>query len=183
MRKIFALFIVIVSFSGCASTLRTDGSKGLMQGMFYDYDNRPVCGYELVLDEKIHVFTDINGRFEFPATEYKTHALKGQGNGYDSIDRTYDFSSRSQILYLRIPSIENLYCQLDTQLMNGQNDEAEKTLRNLSRTEQAQNKYKLYDTILHLRNSSDQDKNMLTKEIINLENIIIAETKKKTGAE
>jgi len=176
MRKSSIFLLSIALLSGCATTIRTDGSKGLMQGMLYDYDNRPVCGYELILDNKMHVFTDINGRFEFPSSEYRTHTLTGNGNGYEAVDRAYDFANRGQILYLRIPSIENLYCQLDTQLVNGQNDKAEKILQTLSKTEQTQNKFKLYSAILRLRKSSDTDKNLLIMEIKTLESKIQSET-------
>ena len=172
-----------VLITSCTTTIRNDGSKGLMQGMLYDFDNSPICGYELELDGKIRVFTDINGRFEFPSAEYKTHTLTGNGNGYIEIDRAYDFSDRSQILYLKIPSIDNLYTQLDTALSTSQNEEAEKLLQTLSKYRQTEPKFKLYEAIYRFRNSTDTDKSLLTTEIKQLENELSVMTKKKTGAE
>jgi len=154
-----------------------------MQGMLYDMDNRPVCGYELMLDQKIRVFTDINGRFEFPSVTYKTHTLTGHGNGYIEINRPYDFSDRNQILYLRIRSTENLYCQLDKQLGKEQNADAAETLRVLSKTEKSKLKYKLYESLYRYISSETSDKSLLTTEIKELENKLKFETKKKTGAE
>jgi len=168
-----ALAITLAS-GGCASAPRPGGKRGTLQGMIHDYDNRPVAGYLVSVDDKEKAYTDINGRFTVPDLALGTHTLSGEGKDHGPYAQTVEFADRTQIIYLRIPSNRFLYAQIDRQLSDGEYGPAQKTLLQFSKEEQKSRKYNLYKTIMLFHISPDDSRagyyakaRKLTEELLN----------------
>ncbi len=134
--------------AGCASVHRPGGKRGTLQGIVYDCDNEPVCGYLVSVDEAHKAYTDINGRFAVPDIAFGTHGLSGKGNNHGSCAVPVEFADKTQIVSLRIPSNRFLYSLIDRQLTEGDYEGAKKTFLLFSPEEQKSGKFNLYRTIM-----------------------------------
>ncbi len=85
-----------------------------LNGMVYDYDNRPVSDVAVVLDEKWKIETDINGRFSFPLVEPGDYTLELEKEGYEPLERTFHFHSRTQVFYIKIVPLDQLSRRIET---------------------------------------------------------------------
>jgi len=151
--SIVAIILLALSSAapGCASR-GFDGAKtGTLQGMIYDYENRPAGGYIVTIDADRQASTDINGRFMIPGIPFGTHTLSGEGPNHCPLVKAVDFADKTQIFYFRIPSNSYLYAQVDRQLAEGDYGEAMASLRLFSADEQRGKKFNLYKTIALFR--------------------------------
>ncbi len=160
--------------ASCASAPRPDGKNGILHGMIYDYDNAPVCGYLVLVDDAEKAYTDINGRFTIPDIPLGTHRLSGEGKDHGLYTQIVDFADRTQILYLRIPSNQFLYTLIDRQLTEKEYSMAQDTLHRFSMEEQKSKKFNLYKTITLFYISPEDDRSeyyskarLLTRDLIN----------------
>ena len=79
-----------------------------LNGMVYDYDNRPCARVTVVLDQKWKVETDINGRFYFPPIEAGDYTLMFEKKDYEPVELSFHFHSRMQVFYVKMISIDQL---------------------------------------------------------------------------
>ncbi len=89
-----------------------------LNGMVYDYDSRPVSNVTVVLDEKWKIETDINGRFCFPLVEPGDYTLELEKEGYEPLELTFHFHSRTQVFYIKIISLDQLSRRIETAVSN-----------------------------------------------------------------
>ena len=62
--------------------------------MLYDFDNCPIAGYCVQVDESVKTFTDINGRFSLPGVAYGVHTVRGSGEKHLILNRNTSFRTR-----------------------------------------------------------------------------------------
>lgn len=107
IKKISIYFLLIVLFVSCSSVPKTE--KITVNGMVYDTENRPAVNYNITLNGKVVAITDIGGRFTLNNIKTGTYNFSGFGEGYLSITDTVDIFDKSQILYLKVPTIESKF--------------------------------------------------------------------------
>ncbi|GHV77505.1 hypothetical protein AGMMS49942_23260 [Spirochaetia bacterium] len=123
-RTAFVLFACTLGLFSCKTA--EFGYKVIdVNGMIYDFSNRPIPNYKIFLGEKYSSTTDINGRFlisKVPAGDYIIH---GEGGGYESYQSAVVIYQREQIIYIRLPSFKQLLELADTALAKNQINEAD----------------------------------------------------------
>jgi len=87
-----------------------------INGMVYDFSNRPVPNYEISLGRKYKGSTDINGRFTLPRVPVGVYAISGHKNGYENYLEEVIVKDRGQIIYIRVPSQNQLLNMVDDAL-------------------------------------------------------------------
>jgi tetratricopeptide (TPR) repeat protein len=117
------LFCVILSLISCNTAGYRRGSAGL-NGMVYDFENKPIPQYIITVDEKTPVSTDINGRFFVPRVRMGKHEIKGYKDGYESYTGALAINDRRQIVYLRVPNVSQLLGLADAALSKNNIEEA-----------------------------------------------------------
>jgi hypothetical protein len=96
-----------------------------VNGMIYDFTNRPISNYTIHIGEKYWSTTDINGRFLISNVPVGEYIINGEGNGYESYQGDVLVKDREQIIYIRVPSFSQLLDLVDLALSKNQLDEAE----------------------------------------------------------
>lgn len=99
------LSIFIFFLGSCASS-----PKPLppLNGMIYDYDNVPVASAIVSVEGKRETLSDVNGRFALPNYLSGKYAIRVQRDGYEPAQVTIDYTSPTQILYIKMISVDQL---------------------------------------------------------------------------
>jgi tetratricopeptide (TPR) repeat protein len=84
--------------------------------MVYDFSNRPVSNYEVVLGRWYSGSTDINGRFTLLKVPLGSYKIQGSKKGYENYTGEVVIKSKGQIIYIRIPSQNQLLAMADEAL-------------------------------------------------------------------
>lgn len=116
---VFCLAVTALLFASCASVSKRAPltfKSATLFGMVYDHDNRECANVRLVLDGKDHSTTDINGRFVLPDLAPGVHKLLATKAGYEPLEVVFDFSSPTQVLYLKMYSFDELLKQAELAL-------------------------------------------------------------------
>ena len=77
-------------------------------GMVYDAGNRPVSGAQLTIDGEPGPETGVNGRFVIPELERGHHMVVVEKAGHERLEVELEFISRTQVLYVRMTSLDHL---------------------------------------------------------------------------
>lgn len=114
MRKEYFILIVLFSFLlSCQSHSEGYFISSNLPGMIYDSENRPCSKVDLVvssvdedgsLSEIERVQSDINGRFTISGLSRGSYRIICTRQGYESIESDIFYSSRLEVLYLKIMS-------------------------------------------------------------------------------
>jgi len=122
--------IVLVGLAACQSEGEAlkHFAKAPINGMVYDFDNRPCPNVTVRLNDKFVIRTDINGRFTFLGMPPGTYALQLDKQGYESLKLDFDFHSRSQVLYVKMISLKTLIHRVGQATAEKKWSEAESTL-------------------------------------------------------
>ena len=94
-----------------------------VNGMIYDFENRPVSGYEICLDEK-KTTSDVTGRFVFSKIPKGEYTLTGMKTGYEKYSGELVIEDDLQVVYIRVPSQKQLLDLLDDALTKDNLDDA-----------------------------------------------------------
>lgn len=121
------LCTLILLVTGCKTTSLIYGVN--INGMVYDFDNRPVAGYHLKLNDDLEVVTDITGRFTFEKVKLGEYLLTGESNRYETYEGKIIIYDQDQVIYLRIPSFSQLINLTDKALEANNLQEAEGFLK------------------------------------------------------
>lgn len=113
----------LIATGGCKTTSMIYGVN--INGMVYDFDNRPVAGYHLKLNNDLEVVTDITGRFTFEKVKLGEYVLTGQSSTSEAYEGKVAIYDQDQVLYLRIPSFSQLINRTDKALEEDNLQEAE----------------------------------------------------------
>lgn len=127
VRQALILCTLILLVTGCKTTSLIYGVN--INGMVYDFDNRPVAGYHLKLNDDLEVVTDITGRFTFEKVKPGEYLLTGESNRYETYEGKIIIYDQDQVIYLRIPSFSQLINLTDKALEANNLQEAEGFLK------------------------------------------------------
>jgi len=113
----FLLFIISVAFLPFSCKTAEFGFKVTnISGMVYDFSNRPVSNYEVVLGKWYSGSTDINGRFTLLKVPLGNYKIRGSKKGYEDYTGEVIIKDKGQIIYIRIPSQNQLLAMVDEAL-------------------------------------------------------------------
>jgi len=113
----YALPLLLFSLLAFSCKTAEFGFKVInINGMVYDFSNRPVPYYEISLGRKYKGSTDINGRFTLPKVPVGTYTISGHKNGYEDYLDEVIVKDRGQIIYIRVPSQNQLLNVVDDAL-------------------------------------------------------------------
>jgi tetratricopeptide (TPR) repeat protein len=128
LKKAVLITVILFVFYSCKTT--EFGYKVIdVNGMIYDFANKPVSNYKINIGEKKSSLTDVNGRFVIEKLPIGSYAITGEKEGYENYIGDIDITSREQIVYIRIPSAGQLLELADTALEKNQLDEAEEYIK------------------------------------------------------
>lgn len=96
--------------------------------MVYDYDGQHLLGVKIILDDKEGPTSDINGRFILPDIEYGPHTIGLTKDGYESASIDFQFLNKTQVLYMKLASFNQLITLAEGSIKNKKWVEAERTL-------------------------------------------------------
>jgi tetratricopeptide (TPR) repeat protein len=119
---------ILISLSLTAAGCKTAefGHKIVdVNGMVYDFSNRPVSNYTISLGTRYIAITDINGRFVISETPVGTYQMSGEKDGYELYEGAVDITGQGQIVYIRVPSRGQLLELADEALERNEIDRAE----------------------------------------------------------
>jgi tetratricopeptide (TPR) repeat protein len=115
--KILLLFLLFFSLLAFSCKTAEFGYKVInINGMVYDFSNRPVAHYEVALGRKYKGVTDINGRFTLPKVPFGVYKISGNKIGYEDYHDEVIVKDKGQIIYIRIPSQNQLLNIVDDAL-------------------------------------------------------------------
>jgi hypothetical protein len=118
-RDIFVLVVcVIAAFSAVTCKTAEFGYRVFdVNGMIYDFSNRPVAYCDISLGGKgLNSTSDINGRFSIRGVPVGNYALTVQKDGYEKYSEVFFIKQSGQIIYVRIPSQNQLLDLVDEAL-------------------------------------------------------------------
>ena len=87
-----------------------------LNGMVYDFSNRPVAHCDISLAWWFKSSTDINGRFTIPKLPYGIYTLTAHKKGFEVYTEEIIIKNSEQIVYFRIPSQNQLLDLVDEAL-------------------------------------------------------------------
>jgi thioredoxin-like negative regulator of GroEL len=99
-----------------------------VNGMIYDFSNRPVSYCAVSLSVLFKSTTDINGRFTLPKVPAGVYKITGEKKGFETYTEELAVRQRGQIVYIRIPSQSQLLEMADDALTNNDVTAAEQLL-------------------------------------------------------
>jgi tetratricopeptide (TPR) repeat protein len=114
---IFAIAFVI-SFAAVSCKTSEFGFKSIdVNGMVYDFSNRPVANCEISLGGKYKSSTDINGRFSLPKVRAGNYTITGYKKNFENYSDEVVIKDKGQIIYIRTPSQNQLLNLADESLL------------------------------------------------------------------
>lgn len=149
VRDVLVLCALILTAAGCKTTSVIYGVT--INGMVYDFDNRPVGGYHLTLNDEVEVVTDITGRFTFEKVKLGEYVLRGESGRYEGYEGRIIIYDQDQVIYLRIPSFLQLISLTDKALEENRLGEAERFLKRASAMNRDDIDVMIYEAVLAYR--------------------------------
>ena len=125
--KFRVVLFVLILFSIAVISCKTAefGNDTIdLNGMIYDFANRPVPNCEITMGRRYSGITDINGRFNLPKVPAGTYVITGYKKGYETYSEEITVKDRGQIIYIRIPSQIQLLNLADEALASSEFEEA-----------------------------------------------------------
>jgi tetratricopeptide (TPR) repeat protein len=110
------LIVSVVILHSACETVEFGFKVINISGMVYDFSNRPVSNYEIVLDRWYSGSTDINGRFTLLKIPLGNHEIRGSKKGYEDYTGEVIIKNKGQIIYIRVPSQNQLLSMADEAL-------------------------------------------------------------------
>jgi len=104
------------------------GTRGEAEG---GTESRGVAGARISLDGEKEVVADSQGRFLLPRVRTGTHTLRVRREGYLPVERRIEFLNRSEIVYVRLLSVEEARLRAVRAYESGRLDPAEELARRL----------------------------------------------------
>lgn len=123
MKKNSLVFYILLLFSSC-KTAEFGGSTMDVNGMMYDFENRPISGYEINIGSKYSSVSDITGRFTIQKVPIGTYEVRGKRLNYESYQGELVLKDKKQIVYIRVPSATQLLDLADKALVENNVKEA-----------------------------------------------------------
>ena len=103
------LLVIAITFLAISCKTAEFGFETIdVNGMVYDFSNRPISNCEISLGRRYSSSTDINGRFSIPKVPVGTYTLTGYKKSYENYMDEVLIKDKGQIIYIRIPSQNQL---------------------------------------------------------------------------
>ena len=103
------VMILLIAFMAVSCRTAEFGFKVIdVNGMVYDFTNRPVAHCEISLGGKYNSSTDINGRFSLPRIRAGTYTITGCKKTFENYSDEVIIKDKGQIIYIRMPSQSQL---------------------------------------------------------------------------
>ena len=121
MKKISLMLIAFVLAACQSMDNRTISpfTEAPLFGMIYDSKSSPVSGATVVLDNTVTAYTDINGKVVLQAVSRGQHTVLIRKNGFEEMRIEVNFSSREQVLYANLVSLDTILGKLEKALLSG----------------------------------------------------------------
>ena len=94
--------------TGCATAAAGPFARGPLHGIVYDGRNQPVALASVRVDGGRAVTSDVNGRFTVPDVRHGQRSVHAEKPGYRAVTESVEFVQRTQVLYLRVASANDL---------------------------------------------------------------------------
>jgi len=123
----YLFFIIIFAVLLCISCGTIGSSRKAIDinGMIYDFSNRPIAHCRITIGQRHSGITDINGRFVLPRIPTGSYTITVQKEGYETFSDSIFIQNQGQIIYIRIPSQSQLLNLADEALTAMNTDAAE----------------------------------------------------------
>jgi len=118
MRERHLLVFMITAFLAVSCKTAEFGYRVFdINGMVYDFSNRPVANCEISMGRRgLNGTSDINGRFFIPAVPMGKYTLAVYKDGYEKYSEEFFIDQKGQIIYVRLPSQNQLLDLIDDAL-------------------------------------------------------------------
>ena len=116
MRKISIVILAALILPVSCKTFKLGFKTFDIHGMIYDFSNRPVAHCEISLEKKYIISSDINGRFTLPKVAAGTYTITGYKKGFEIYSSEVSIRGKGEIIYIRLPSQNQLLNLLDEAL-------------------------------------------------------------------
>lgn len=106
---------VCVALGACLSRAAADVQgfdKAPLFGMVYDDRNEPCQGALIRVDGSAGPNTDLSGRFVLPELARGAHTIAVEKASFERLEAAVDFFDKSQVLYLKVISLDQLLDKL-----------------------------------------------------------------------
>jgi predicted Zn-dependent protease len=121
--------IITVMLFSCASGPVIRHKTQALYGMIYDRDNRPVTNAAVYVNGKYQVSSDINGHFTIPDMKPKlSYSVSVEKQNYKTITLTISYMDPSYILYIHMPSGDQLLSEAESAIKEKNWQQAESLL-------------------------------------------------------
>ena len=152
----FCLILCVFLFS-CTTAKKKEGSKNEINGMIYDFDNKPASMYSLEIPELgMSTVSDVTGRFSFSGVPFGTYTIKGSGKDFESVSETFSYYDSRQIIYLKAASRDQLCSMVYSCLEEERPDEAEKYLERLFNADKNDETALFYSAVIAFRKNETE---------------------------
>ncbi|MCL2209671.1 MAG: carboxypeptidase regulatory-like domain-containing protein [Treponema sp.] len=125
--------IIIAGFafllSASCKTTEFDYKVFDVNGMIYDFSNRPIPYCEITLGKRYNGSTDINGRFTLPKVPTGKYLITVTKSSFETYTDYINIIDRNQIIYIRIPSLNQLLEMVDDSLTKKNLFDAEEIIK------------------------------------------------------
>ncbi len=162
----------IVLLSGAALGCRTVGQDPLdfdrapLFGMIYDADNQPVSAAQVIVDGKAGPQSDLNRRFVLPALKRGAHGIRVEKEGYEPISADLQFLNRSQVLYLKMSSLEQILEAVEEAIEAAEWSKAKETLRRAEKLNPRNLVYRYLTAILAFKTGGLETSARILKDLL-----------------
>ncbi len=131
MKKLYSLVLIIFLLIACTSIDKVSSGQFVeapLLGMIYDSKSSPVTGAVVVLDDGESSKTDINGRVFLSAVSQGEHFIVISKEGFEETRMVLNFSSRDQVLFSTLISLQDILDQFESSLESGETTTAKSFL-------------------------------------------------------
>jgi len=129
VKKTFGIFLAITLLISCQTgkPIKRLSNEGMMYAMIYDYENTPVSGVTVFINNKKIVDSDIQGRFILDKFKNGEYSVKLTKKGYETLEEIFQYDPM-QVLYFKIINAQQLLVLAETALDNAEYTVAENYL-------------------------------------------------------
>lgn len=165
MKRYASLFaIALVLATGCKTAEFGPASVDI-NGMVYDFSNRPVPDYKVYIGERETV-TDVSGRFSLRKVPVGKYSVIGAKKGYESYSGETSITGKGQIVYVRIPSEKQLLDLVDSSLANNDIPKAASYVTRAANTGAVTNECKFYSAVVLFRQCKYREAGIILEDLI-----------------
>lgn len=165
---IVPLLLILISCATARKENLYEFIEAPLFGMVYDYDNQPCADVQTVIDGKPGPATDINGRFAIDSLTRGKHTIVLSKEGYEERLVSFEFLNKSQILYLRVISFNQILREIEKAIEGDKWEEGESLFEraeNIKRNDPVE----MYLKAIFLKKKGDTENAVETLlEILNL---------------